>query len=229
MLDFHVHSFASDGALGPAEIFRRARVAGIDVVGISDHADFSNAVRLVQENLQAASRERRLHGGVIAFAGIELTHVRPAHIPHLAQTARHAGAEYVIVHGETVVEPVEPGTNRSAIEAHCDILAHPGLISAEDAALAAQNGVLLEISSKDGHSLSNGHVASVARETGASLVFGSDTHLPGHLKDRDAAARVLQAAGLDAAEVEKAFSNALDLFRRLFDQFVRKDVDNGEK
>ena len=51
------------------------------------------------------------------------------------------------MHGETICEPVAPGTNRAAIEAGVDILAHPGLITEEEARLAASKGVLLEVSS----------------------------------------------------------------------------------
>ncbi|HHN46432.1 MAG TPA: histidinol phosphate phosphatase domain-containing protein [Planctomycetes bacterium] len=229
MIDFHMHSFASDGCLCPAEIFRRAEVAGIDAVGIADHADFSNAVRLISENIQAAVRERALDEGIAAFAGIELTHVRPAHIGHLVKTARHAGAEFVIVHGETPVEPVVPGTNRAAVEAACDILAHPGLITLEDARRAAEKGVLLEISGKAGHSLANGHVADMAKKAGAKLIFGSDSHEPGHMHGREDAEKVLRAAGLDDADVSLAFANALELYNRLLEIHVRKDVENGEK
>lgn len=229
MVDFHIHSFHSDGGLGPAEIFRRAQVAGIGAIGISDHADFSNAVRVVQENLQAAMRERRLAEGIVAFTGIELTHVRPRHIAHLVETARHAGAEYVMVHGETIAEPVMPGTNRAAIQAGCDILAHPGLISRKDAELAAKKGVLLEISSKTGHSLANGHVASMARATGAKLIYGSDTHEPEHLHNKQKALKVLLAAGLTEKEATRAIHNAIQMYKRLYDAFVRKDEDNGEK
>ena len=41
----------------------------------------------------------------------------------LAEHARALGAKVVIVHGETIVEPVPRGTNLAAIEAGVDILA----------------------------------------------------------------------------------------------------------
>ena len=50
-------------------------------------------------------------------------------IAPLSCRARALGAQIVLVHGETIVEPVPPGTNHQAIEAGVDILAHPGLIS----------------------------------------------------------------------------------------------------
>ena len=68
----------------------------------------------------------------------------------------------IVLHGETVVEPLEKGTNRAAIESGIDILAHPGLISEEDVKLAAKLNVNLEITTRKGHSLTNGHVAKLA-------------------------------------------------------------------
>ena len=73
-----------------------------------------------------------------ALPGVEMTHVPPRPSREVARRARAAGAAVVEVHGETVVEPVEPGTNRAAIDCdEVDVLAHPGLLTAEDAARAA--------------------------------------------------------------------------------------------
>ncbi len=38
--------------------------------------------------------------------------VAPRYIPEVARRARRAGAEIVLVHGETLAEPVPPGTVR---------------------------------------------------------------------------------------------------------------------
>ncbi|MBN2582211.1 MAG: histidinol phosphate phosphatase domain-containing protein, partial [Planctomycetes bacterium] len=142
------------------------------------------------------------------LAGCEVTHCRPQHIARLVGRARQLGADVVICHGETPVEPVIPGTNRAAIEAGVDILAHPGMITEEDAAEAARRGVLLEISGRGGHSLTNGHVAAVAAKVGAGLIFGSDAHSVDDFRDRPAAERVLRGAGLSEAQVAAAFANA---------------------
>ena len=104
--------------------------------------------------------------------------------------AMSLGAAVVLVHGETIVEPVQPGTNRAAIEAGADVLAHPGLISQTDARLAAQRGVMLEVTAKNGHCLTNGHVVAMARETGAGLVFGTDSHMPGDLVTQQQCRRI---------------------------------------
>jgi len=167
MIDFHTHTILSDGALIPAEHIRRAEARGYRILGMSDHADLATMGHILPILLEAARRENEL-GRMRVLAGVELTHVRPEHIDEGVRRARQLGAMYVIVHGETLAEPVQPGTNRAAIEAGADILAHPGLITPEEAALAAGRGVLLEITAKGGHCLTNGHVARVAASAGAA-------------------------------------------------------------
>lgn len=207
MIDLHTHTLLSDGELIPAEHIRRAEVAGCRVLGIADHADLATCGRILEALLVAAERENEL-GRMKVLAGVEFTHVRPAHYAEAVATARKLGAHLVIAHGETIAEPVEPGTNRAAVEAGADILAHPGLISADDARLAAERGVLLEISGKPGHCLTNGHVAREAVNAGAGLIFGSDAHHHGQMYSRGAAERVCRGAGLDDDQIAEAFANA---------------------
>ena len=47
--------------------------------------------------------------------GIEITHVPPAKLEKLVNIAKCLGAELIVVHGETLVEPVESGTNLAAV------------------------------------------------------------------------------------------------------------------
>ncbi len=132
---------------------------------------------------------------------MELTHLPPAAIPELARRAKALGA-LVVVHGETPVEPVIPGTNRAAVSCpDVDILGHPGLLTEEEAAIAAANGVFLEISARRGHSLANGHVVQMARRTGARLLVNSDTHDPGDLLTPEFARKVGLGAGLEPDEL----------------------------
>lgn len=207
MIDFHTHTLLSDGALIPTEHIRRAEVCGYRVLGLADHVGLAEAPRVVPELIAAARRENEL-GRLRVFAGAELTHVRPEHFSEAVAEVRELGADFVIAHGETLVEPVEPGTNRAAIEAGVDILAHPGLISDEDVKLAAERGVRLEISAKAGHSLANGHVARLAEACGARLIFGSDGHTPQQLPTREFAEAICRAAGLDDDAVRKMFAAA---------------------
>ncbi|MBN2720627.1 MAG: histidinol phosphate phosphatase domain-containing protein, partial [Proteobacteria bacterium] len=122
----------------------------------------------------------------------------------------------VIVHGETVTEPVAPGTNAAAVRClDVDILAHPGLLSREDAEAAAESGVLLEITARRGHSAANGRVARMARETGAGLVINTDAHEPKDLISRDHARVILTAAGLEEDGIQGAFASAEKLLRKV--------------
>lgn len=58
----------------------------------------------------------------------------------------------VVVHGETVVEPVCSGMNSAAVlSKYVNILVHPGLISDIDCQMATTNGVKLELISHNGH------------------------------------------------------------------------------
>jgi len=180
MIDLHMHTFFSDGALGPAELIRRAENAGYSVMAITDHADASNLEPVLERQL-AFQAETAAYLRVRLLIGLELTHVPPQQVGRLTERARALGAQLVMLHGETVSEPVAPGTNRAGIEAGVDILAHPGLISEEDAALAAERGVRLEITSRPSHALTNGHVCALARSCGAKTVLNSDSHAPGDL------------------------------------------------
>lgn len=203
LYDFHTHTFLSDGVLSPIELIRRCIVNGYTALGIADHAGASTLERVVSEVRRDAELARR-HWGFTVLAGIELTHVPAASIPELAAWARQLGADHVVVHGESPVEPVEPGTNLAA--ASCvdvDVLAHPGLLSEEAAAAAAANGVYVEISAKDGHSLGNGRVAQVAKAAGAKLLLNSDSHVPSHILTEPFARHVALCAGLAEADLEE--------------------------
>ena len=207
MIELHAHTLFSDGELIPSELVRREEAMGVRVLNISDHVDVSNVDHVVPRIAKAAAELSKLTS-VTVLAGAEITHAPPAQIASLVKTARELGAQLVTVHGETISEPVLPGTNHAGIEAEADILAHPGLISEDDVKLAAKRGVCLEISGRKGHGLSNGHVARLALRCGAKLVFGNDTHDCADLVDRDQAERVLRGAGLDAAQIEQVWLNA---------------------
>jgi putative hydrolase len=199
VIDFHTHTLFSDGVLVPAELVRRAHHVGYRAVGIADHVDGSNVAVVVQSIAKVAGELNRFQDTFV-IPGVEITHAPPAQVPELVAEARALGAALVVVHGESPVEPVAPGTNRAAIESGADILAHPGFITEEDARLAAAKGVFLEITSRHGHSLTNGHVARIALLTGARLVIDTDTHTPENLITRQRAIQVLQGAGLNESQ-----------------------------
>ncbi|XGI83175.1 histidinol phosphate phosphatase domain-containing protein [Halorutilales archaeon Cl-col2-1] len=211
MIDFHSHTFYSDGELVPAEQARRAEVQGVDVVGITDHADGSNVEDAVERVLDAKET-----ASIRLLAGVEVTHVPPENFASVVERARDAGADVVIAHGETTAEPVTQGTNRAAIEAGVDILGHPGLIDREDVRLAADKDVYLELSSRRGHSLANGHVARLAEEEGASLIVNTDSHAPSDFITREKAIEVAQSAGLSRERaIEVVDGNSEELLDRI--------------
>ncbi len=210
MIDLHTHTFFSDGELVPAELVRRAAHAGYEALAITDHADQTNTAFLLSSIVNVVD-ELGEANNMKVLAGVELTHVPPKNIAAVAQLARDNGAEIVVVHGETIVEPVIPGTNKAALEAGVDVLAHPGLITPEEVQLAAKNGVCLEITTRKGHSLTNGHVVKLALQYGAKLVINNDAHAPGDLVSADMARQIALGAGMTEEQYQQACQNSADL------------------
>lgn len=214
MIDFHIHSLFSDGELIPAEIVRRAEAIGYKALAITDHADHSN-IDLIVPRIVNVFREIQPYTKMILIPGVELTHVPPELIPTLAKEARKLGAKIVVVHGETLVEPVVKGTNAAALQSDIDILAHPGLIKEDEVKEAAERRIFLEITARKGHSLSNGHVAKLSLKYSAKLVINTDSHSPSDLISKHFAIKVLRGAGLNREEVEQVFKNMEEIVRRV--------------
>ncbi len=211
MYDLHTHSILSDGEMLPIELIRRMAVTGYTTVAITDHVDLSNA----ESVLSTLERVRESAGlfGVKLLCGVEITHVPPTQIAPLAKAAKAAGADIVVVHGETPVEPVAEGTNHAACTCrHVNVLAHPGMVTLKDAKAAAKNGIALEITSRGGHNRTNGHVAHVAREAGCRMVVDSDAHAPHDILDERAKFIVAKGAGLTDAECKRVLSLNIDQF-----------------
>jgi putative hydrolase len=214
--DFHTHSFLSDGELSPVELIRRAVVKGYQAIAVTDHAGPGNLQRVITELIKEC-RLAEEYWKIQAIPGVELTHVPAGYIAQIAEQARQLGAELVVVHGETPVEPVEPGTNLAAVSCNqVDILAHPGLLGENEAKLAFQNGVFVEITARGGHNVGNGHVVRVGREAGVNFLINSDTHAPDDLLTEDWAKTVARGAGLLQAELERAlYQNPLRMLERV--------------
>ena len=213
-VDFHTHTIFSDGVLLPSELVQRLSVIGCKGVAITDHADCSNLEFVLQGVLQFAETFAK-DWDLDIIPGVELTHVPPKQIGSMTKRARELGAKWVVVHGETTVEPVAKGTNRAAIDARVDLLAHPGLITEEEAILAERNGVYLEITTRRGHSLTNGLVVNRAREAGASLLLNTDMHAPGDILDGRQRETVALGAGLEPDEVDQIWGNSFQILDRM--------------
>ena len=72
-IDLHTHSAASDGTDPPAEVMRRARAAGLDVIALTDHDTLAG-----QEQARAALPE-----GLRLVTGMELSARLDGHSVHL--------------------------------------------------------------------------------------------------------------------------------------------------
>ncbi len=214
-IDLHTHSLLSDGELVPSELARRAEKLGHAAIAITDHVDLSNIEIVVPQTAKVAAELNR-HMDIRVVAGAELTHVPVRTIAKLAKLARKLGAELVVAHGETLVEPVHAGTNDASLAADIDILAHPGLLTAEQAERAREADIYLELSSRKGHCITNGRVARVAMERKAKLLVNTDAHSPGELLTLKAAIDVARGAGLDEKTAEKVVvENPRLLLKRL--------------
>ncbi|MGV1098939.1 histidinol phosphate phosphatase domain-containing protein [Thiovibrio sp. JS02] len=214
MIDLHTHSLFSDGELVPAEHVRRVEILGYEAIAITDHADSSN-LELIIPHIVRVAADLAPHCATRLIPGIELTHVPPDLFAELTARARALGALVVVGHGETPVEPVRPGSNQAALEAGVDILAHPGFITLAEAKLAARKGILLELSGRKGHSLTNGHVAKMALAAGAKLAVNADAHGPGDFLTARMAETVALGAGLSAEEYAQVRSNMRELVARV--------------
>jgi histidinol phosphatase-like PHP family hydrolase len=201
--DFHTHTTLSDGELLPMELIRRAAAKDHRAIALTDHTSFSN----LEFVIGAVTRDCKKADawGIEAIPGVELTHVPVRYIDDAVRKSRKAGAEIIVIHGETPVEPVEKGTDHEAVSnPDVDILAHPGMISIDDVELAAKNDVYLEITCRKGHSLANGHVAALAREAKAKLVINTDAHSPEELSTMEFANTVARGASMTPEEVRSA-------------------------
>ncbi len=217
MIDLHTHSIFSDGELIPSELARRAKVAGYSAIAITDHGDHSNFDFIIPRLVKVCQKLTDAFA-IQVMPGIELTHVPPEYIYDLAVEARHTGAKIIVVHGETIVEPVMAGTNIAALRAPIDILAHPGLITEEEAMEAARNSIYLEITTRKGHSLTNGHVAKMARKAKAPLILNTDSHAPYDLVHKEMARKVALGAGLAEAETGVMFHNSEVLVKKALEK-----------
>ena len=195
MIDLHTHSLLSDGALLPSELVRRAEDKGYEAIAITDHVDFSNIDFVIPRIVKTCKILNR-YCKTKAIPGVEITHVPLPTIRGLVKFARKKGARIVVGHGETISEPVLPGTNRAFIKAGVDILGHPGMISVEDIKLAKSKRVFLEITTRKNHSKPNRRLVNLALKHKALLVLNTDTHAPQDLIDNAKRDKFLTSLGI---------------------------------
>jgi len=212
MYNLHCHSLLSDGVLLPSEIAVRYLAAGYKVIAVTDHVDYSN-IKVVSAQIVEFCKRWPRNSGIIVLPGVELTHLQPEQFKPLARYARANGIKIVVAHGQTPVEPVVAGTNRAALEADIDILAHPGKISDADAKLAAKKGIFLEVTTRKGHCLANRYVVKAALKAGAKLILDHDSHLPEDIISQEATIRFSRSAGLSRKQIEKVYRDTAEFIK----------------
>ena len=213
MIGLHSHTLFSDGELLPSELIRRAETKGYIAFALTDHVDSSN-IDFVLPRIVRVCRELNKSWDIIALPGVEITHAPIQEIKRLVRFARKNGAKIVLVHGETVSEPVLEGTNRAAIEAGCDILAHPGVIDIADVKLAKTRGVALELTTRKSHRRTNKRLYRMAKKVGAKLVLNTDAHDDCDIATYSQAVKLLKGIGMNKADILKVFNNSLELVNR---------------
>ncbi len=200
-IDFHSHSYLSDGVTSPTDMWNEAEALAHGALALTDHISLEDPKPLLDRlRAEAAAWDG---ARFVPLVGVEVTKVPARRIAEAARRARQAGAEIVIVHGETLLEHVPAGTNHAAVACdEVDVLAHPGLLTAADAELARAHDVALELSGRPGHALGNGLVARRALDAGAALVVDSDAHRPDDLIPLELAHRIARAAGVPDDRIE---------------------------
>jgi histidinol phosphatase-like PHP family hydrolase len=206
MYDLHIHSLLSDGLLLPSEIAVRYAAFGYKAIAITDHVDYSNIEQVIASILKF-SRHWPEGAPVKVITGVELTHLPLNQFKPLARYARSKGIRIIVAHGQTVSEPVIAGTNRAALESDIDILAHPGLITQEEAKLAVDKGVFLEITCRQAHKAGNPYVIKMARAKKAKLILNTDSHSPEDIITPQDLQDIALNAGLSPKEIDKIYKD----------------------
>ena len=193
--ELHTHSTFSDGELIPAELVRTAKTLGASAIAITDHVDMTNVEHVVKNVIRAVELT---DDSIKVIPGVEITHVPPSKMDKVIADARRFGAEWIVVHGEC-------GTNMQAAKnPDVDVLAHPGFITEDEMQFAKDNDVLIEITGRKGHNITNGHVVNLARRFGAKMIINSDAHAPEDLMSEKDAYIVALGAGLSKDEADLA-------------------------
>ena len=213
MINLHSHTLLSDGVLLPSELAARYYAAGYKVLAITDHADYSNIEQVIRGQRAFLQRWPKSHPLKI-LSGVELTHLPPQQFKPLAAYCRKNKVQIIIAHGQTPVEPVAQGTNLAALEADIDILAHPGLITPQEASLAKKRGILLEVTTRSGHSKTNKHVIKTALKAGAQLCINHDSHRPEDILTPLQTVKAAVKAGLSSPQVALIYRNVAGILHQ---------------
>jgi histidinol phosphatase-like PHP family hydrolase len=213
MIDLHTHTFFSDGVLSPSELVYTAKVKGYTAIAITDHIDHSN-MEFVISNMKKVAKILTQEYHILVLVGAELTYVPPKLIDSAAKECRKLGAQIVIVHGQTTAETVPPQTNLYSVKADIDVLAHPGHLSDEEAKIAADRDIKIEITTRRHHKDTNDLVAAAALKAGAKLVLNTDSHNGDNLMTKEIIDETLSLAGLKEGYFEVMQKNSQEIINK---------------
>jgi histidinol phosphatase-like PHP family hydrolase len=213
MIDLHTHTFFSDGVLIPSELVYRAKYKGYTAIALTDHVDYSN-IRFIVTNIVKVAKTLTENYDILVLPGAELTYIPPKLINSAANECRKFGAKIIVVHGETLAETVPHGTNLYAVKSGVDILAHPGYLSEEEADIAAQNDVKIEITTRKHHKVANKEVAKIALKKNAKLVLNTDTHIPENLLTKEVVTQTLFDIGFTIDYYDIMQKNSLEVINK---------------
>jgi histidinol phosphatase-like PHP family hydrolase len=201
--DFHTHTFLSDGSSSPIELIRFAYAYGYKCIGITDHGSYANLESIIESTKKDCGLAEK-YWNIIAVPGIELTNIPAESVDEMARSAKELGIRMVAVHGETIAEEVEEGTNLAALRSeYVDMLAHPGIITSGETELAVKNDIYIEITKRVGHSLTNGRVVEAGRKAGVKFLINSDSHNYTDLYRGDSQKEVALGSGLSIEEYDR--------------------------
>ena len=201
--DFHTHTFFSDGENSPVELARFAAASDYKCIGFTDHESYCN----IDELIDSITKDCKLiskYWDIIAIPGVEISNVPAKSIDEMAKYAKERGAKLVVAHGESLIEKVEPGTNWNAVNSkYVDMLAHPGFLTSEEAVIASNNDIYIELTHRAGHCLSNGIVAKIGTNANVKFLINSDAHGPDSLFCEGWQEIIAFAAGLTKEQVDE--------------------------
>ncbi|MDR3049393.1 MAG: histidinol phosphate phosphatase domain-containing protein [Elusimicrobiota bacterium] len=213
MIDLHTHTFFSDGALSPSELVYTAKVKGYSAIAVTDHIDHSN-MEFVIPNIIKVAKILTQEYDILVLAGAELTYIPPKLIDSAAKECRKLGAKIIVVHGQTTAETVPPETNLYAVKADIDILAHPGHLSNEEAKIAADRDIKIEITMRKYHNAANDLVAASALNAGAKLILNTDSHNGDNLMTKEIIKETLLRAGLKEEYFTTMQKNSMEVINK---------------
>ncbi len=223
MIDFNVEVSFSGVGLLPAEAIRLGYNAGFKALGLVIRSD-QCSYHYELPKLLSITKEASLYGGIDVIVGVKFVYVPSALLFDAIVNARDLGAQIVLVEGEGGINFLSHfstvGTNFSAIRAGVDILTCPGLLSFEDAQLASENNVAIELTARSPYSLFNGYVSRVAKKHNVCLTISCGLLQRQSFFTPDITSNIWKnvglGAGLEKKDLDDIYAQSIVRIQRLF-------------